>query len=67
MTRILITGSSGLVGRALTKYFSTIEDVEIFTPLRCEMNCLNYAEVIEKFDFIKPDCVVHLAATVGGI
>ena len=58
MKNILITGGTGLVGRAfkIGKKIST-KDVDL----------LNSNDTVDYFKTFKPDCIVHTAAKVGGI
>ena len=65
--KILITGSSGLVGYAFKKISKDYKNYEfIFSTSVC-CNLINYKETLEYFNKIKPDYVIHLAANVGGL
>ena len=65
--RVLITGGSGLVGQSLINYFGKKQDLEICAPTRSELDYFNFQAILDFFETWKPDCVVHLAAKVGGI
>jgi GDP-L-fucose synthase len=60
--KILITGGSGLVG----KYLKKILPNAIYVSSK-DYNLTIQDEVKKMYEQHKPDCVVHLAARVGGI
>lgn len=60
--KIVVTGGSGLVGTKLKKH---IPDAVYLSSKDFDLR--KEQEVIDMYDQIKPDCVVHLAAKVGGI
>lgn len=62
MKKILVTGSTGLVG----KYLQKILPNSSFVSSK-DYNLLIHNDVIKMFKDIKPDVVVHLAARVGGV
>jgi GDP-L-fucose synthase len=62
--KILITGSSGLVGNGFRKIAKDYNYEFIFsTSSDCDLT--NYEKTHEYFNLIKPDYVIHLAACVG--
>ena len=63
---ILITGSTGMVGRALLRRLQT-EKYDILHPTHDELDLRDQAKVMAYFKHHKPDYVFHLAAIVGGI
>lgn len=68
--KILITGSTGMVGKNLKEhiftYYNKINYEYLFlTSNSC--NLLSYNETYNVFNKFKPDIVVHLAANVGGL
>lgn len=65
-SRILITGSSGMVGSALVRQFQTLPYI-LLTPKRNELDLRDQQAVMQYFAAEKPDYVFHLAAVVGGI
>jgi len=70
MAKILVTGSKGLVGSAISrlaqsKVFS--ENHEFFFTDRNHGDLTKEETVAYLFDFFKPDYVIHTAAKVGGI
>lgn len=66
--RILLTGSSGMLGSAIYEAIIQKEsNVEIFAPSSSELNLLDSNLVEEKIAQFKPDQIIHCAAKVGGI
>lgn len=65
--RILVTGSSGLVGSALIQKFKTLGCDKLFLPRSNEFDLRNKDDVDRLFRETKPDLVFSLAAKVGGI
>lgn len=63
MTKILVTGSDGLVGHALRE----LEPSDCYFATRADADLTNYDETLRLFTEVKPTHVVHLAAAVGGI
>lgn len=64
--KILITGSSGLVGNGLRKIAKDYNYEFIFsTSSDCDLT--NYEKTYDYFNLIKPNYVIHLAACVGGL
>lgn len=68
--RVLVTGSSGFVGRHVVKELEG--DHELLTPSRMELDLLRMGDfeengVSEYLNQQKPDAIVHLAATVAGL
>ncbi|ETE59823.1 GDP-L-fucose synthase, partial [Ophiophagus hannah] len=68
--RILVTGGSGLVGKAIQKVIADGEQQSdekwIFVSSK-EADLTNAAETSALFEKHKPTHVIHLAATVGGL
>lgn len=63
MTKILVTGSDGLVGYALRQ----LEPEDCYFATRSDADLTNYDEALQLFTEIQPTHVIHLAAAVGGI
>ncbi len=63
--KILITGSSGFVGKHLIDRIKNSH--ELLIPSSDELNCLNHSKIIDYIALHKPDAVVNLAAVCGGI
>ncbi|MBY0518459.1 MAG: GDP-L-fucose synthase [Bacteriovoracaceae bacterium] len=65
--KILILGSNGLVGSAITRELKRLGFENLFTPKRAELDLLNQAATLAYFEKNKPDVVFMAAALVGGI
>lgn len=66
MTKILVTGGSGLVGYGIKKIKHDSNHEFIFLSSKdCDLTNYNEAKTI--FELHKPDYVIHLAAFVGGL
>jgi GDP-L-fucose synthase len=70
LTTILITGSNGLVGNYLKEIINE-RNMDVFYNIvytdRSIVNLENAKHVLDYFNRIKPDIVIHLAAVVGGL
>ncbi len=64
--KILVTGGSGLIGRALIDRLQSVTS-EVFAPDRQTLNLLIKADVVAYIRKVKPDVIIHCAALVGGI
>jgi nucleoside-diphosphate-sugar epimerase len=64
--RILITGSSGMLGRSVLHQISRTHH-EVFTPSSSELDLKNQLETTNYLRDLKPDAIIHCAALVGGI
>lgn len=62
MSKIVVTGGSGLVGQRLKNYLP--EAVYLSSK---DYDLTDTAQVAAMYDALKPDIVIHLAARVGGI
>lgn len=67
--RILVTGGSGLVGRGMraVQHDSYFEHHDFVFVKSSDYNLLEWAQTKSMVEDIKPDCVIHLAANVGGL
>jgi GDP-L-fucose synthase len=65
-TKILLTGSGGMVGRNLLEH-PNIGDFEIFAPSSRELDLCEYSAVQAYLRENRPDIVIHAAGKVGGI
>lgn len=65
--KILITGSKGLVGSALSQQLRTAGFTNLLLPTHAELNLINQQQVADFFQQHQPEYVFHLAAIVGGI
>ena len=69
MTKIIVTGGSGLIGKALQNYIFHSDDTEnewIFLSSK-DLNLLNEENTINYLEKVRPQMVIHLAARVGGL
>jgi GDP-L-fucose synthase len=64
--KIMITGSTGMVGGALVKQLQK-EAYTLLTPTHQELDLRDQAAVSRYLEAHQPDYVFHLAAIVGGI
>lgn len=65
-TKILITGSTGMVGSALVRLLQH-QPFQLLTPTHAELDLCQQTPVLDYFQQHQPDYVFHLAAIVGGI
>ena len=66
MTRLLLTGGSGMVGRNILDLCRR-RGISIVAPRRSELDLLDYAATLHYLRALQPDLVVHAAGRVGGI
>lgn len=66
MKKILVTGGTGLVGSAI-KTISKNYDYDFIFLSSKDCDLTNYTDTFEFFSKYEPDCVIHLAACVGGL
>lgn len=64
--RILVTGGSGMVGRALLAH-PWIRQQAVSAPRRSELDLRDRAALQRWFGAERPEVILHLAARVGGI
>lgn len=64
--KILILGSSGMMGSAMNRVFSNGSDI-ILTPKHNELDLENQSQVFDFFDNHRPHTVILAAGVVGGI
>jgi GDP-L-fucose synthase len=64
--RILVTGSTGMVGRNLLNH-PKASNYEILAPQKANLNLLSFENVVEYLSQRRPDLIIHLAGKVGGI
>jgi GDP-L-fucose synthase len=66
-SKILVTGSTGMVGSVLVEKLTQTGFLNLLTPGRIELDLLDFSRVNAYFDKYKPDHVFIIAAKVGGI
>lgn len=64
--KILITGSSGMVGQNLANH-EGLSKFNLLTPKRSELDLFNYDQVKKYLTNQKPDLIINCAGKVGGI
>jgi GDP-L-fucose synthase len=64
--RILLTGSSGMVGSNFLEH-PDITSFKMLAPASSELNLSNYSAVEQYLQKYKPDIIIHAAGRVGGI
>lgn len=67
--KILITGSSGLIGKNLVNIIRNIShmEYELLLPRSKELDLRDIEQIERYFSIHKPTLVIHLAANVGGL
>ena len=65
--RIFVAGHNGMVGSAIVRQLKALNDVDVITRSRSELNLLSQADVQTFFNESKIDQVYLAAAKVGGI
>lgn len=66
-SRIFVSGHRGLVGSAIVRCLEQSGYTNILTATRSEVDLRNQTAVSEWFAAQKPEYVIHVAGTVGGI
>jgi GDP-L-fucose synthase len=65
--RVLVTGGSGFLGRAVLARVRAQEPALVSAPGSDEYDLRRADDAVRLFDAVDPDLVIHLAARVGGI
>jgi GDP-L-fucose synthase len=65
--RVLVTGGAGFVGKVLCAKLKERGVAEVLVPRHAEYDLTESAAVVRCYEAFRPDCVIHLAAEVGGI
>ena len=65
--RIFVAGHNGMVGSAICRQLSKVDNVEVVTRSRSELDLTNQQAVVDFFQTEKIDQVYLAAAKVGGI
>lgn len=66
-SKVLVTGSSGMVGKALVQKLKDLGYTRLFLPSSKELDLINQEDVNRYFKENDIEFVFHLAARVGGI
>ena len=68
LQKVLVTGGNGFLGNHLVPKLKDLEwCADVVTPHSTEYDLRNQKDVQKMFSDHKPDIVIHLAASVGGI
>lgn len=67
MKKILVTGSTGLLGNKLVKVLSKEKEIEIIKPNSSQLDLKESNSVSDFFSRNEIDSVIHCASIVGGI
>ena len=62
--KVLLTGSTGLVGKNVLEH-PRLNEFEMVTPTSKELNLLNYDAVEQFLQTERPNMIIHAAAKVG--
>ena len=66
-TRFLVTGGAGFLGGHTLKLLRERGVKYVFVPRSAEFNLTKEEAVVRLYSETRPDIIIHLAATVGGI
>lgn len=65
--RILLTGGAGFLGQYVSEVLRERGCYEVFMPTRAVYDLLHHEDVKSLLDLYKPEVVIHMAASLGGI
>lgn len=65
--RVLVTGGSGFLGKAVCEAISKYSPSAVITPRKAEFDLTEQIAVRRMLDVHRPEVIIHLAAVVGGI
>lgn len=65
--KILITGGTGLVGKAIQAISNEYSDYQFTFLSSKDCDLTDFSRTLEYFQKLQPDYVIHLAACVGGL
>jgi len=65
--RVVVTGGAGFLGRYVVEGLRQRGCRQILIPRSAQYNLVRMDDVIEMYEQMRPDIVIHLAAVVGGI
>lgn len=65
--RITVTGGAGFLGSQVVQRLQDRGCESLFVPRRRDYDLTQSADIVRLFEHARPDLVIHLAASVGGI
>ena len=65
--RLMIAGATGLIGSACVRHFSALDNFELFTPTRKELELTDRVAIFEYVTTNKISSIIFAAGRVGGI
>jgi GDP-L-fucose synthase len=65
--RVVVTGGGGFLGSHVVDLLKEEHCLEIVVPRKAEYDLVHMKDVYRLYDDARPDIVIHLAASVGGI
>ena len=66
-SRVLVTGGAGFLGASVVERLRQHQCGDIFVPRSKEFDLRRTDDIVRLFEKSRPNMVIHLAATVGGI
>ena len=67
IVRLMIAGATGLIGSACVRHFSALDNFELFTPTRKELELTDRVAIFEYVITNKISSIIFAAGKVGGI
>ncbi len=65
--KVIVTGGNGFLGSFVVEKLRSEDVAEIFVPRKASYDLTQREAAAQLYDDVKPDILIHLAATVGGI
>lgn len=65
--KILVTGSTGFIGKNIAEYLSKSNELEILTPARVSLDLLNSLDCESFLIKHKPDVLIHSAVDISSV